>query len=115
MNEKINAFLNELPEELREKAKTIKTQEELMEFLSDNDVELPEDALDAVAGGCGSSQPSPTSEVFKGECPDCGGDLNGYEIDEIDRQPITRARCPKSNKTYYYRHNDFYRTWYPIG
>ena len=112
MNEKINAYLNELPEELREKAKTIKTQEELMEFLSDNDVELPEDALDAVAGGCGGDD---EKQIYPNACPDCGGDLNGYEIDEIDRQPVTRARCPKSNKAYYYRHNDFYRTWYPIG
>ena len=51
MNEKYKEYLKDLPPELQEKAKDIKTQEELLEFLSDNDVELPEDALDAVSGG----------------------------------------------------------------
>ena len=53
MNEKYKEYLKDLPPELQEKAKDIKTQEELLEFLSDNDVELPEDALEAVSGGSG--------------------------------------------------------------
>ena len=52
MNEKFSEYLKDLPPELQEKAKDIKTQEELNEFLSDNDIELPEDALEAVSGGC---------------------------------------------------------------
>ena len=51
MNEKFSEYLKDLPPELQEKAKDIKTNEELMEFLSENDVELPEDVLEAVAGG----------------------------------------------------------------
>ena len=51
MNEKINALLNGLSPELQEKAKDIKTREELLEFLSENDIELPEETLGAVAGG----------------------------------------------------------------
>ena len=51
MNEKYNEYLKDLPPELQEKAKGIKTREELMEFLSDNDIELPEETLGAVAGG----------------------------------------------------------------
>ena len=51
MNEKYKEYLKDLPPELQEKAKDIKTNEELMEFLSDNDIELPEDVLDAVSGG----------------------------------------------------------------
>ena len=51
MNEKINALLNGLSPELQEKAKDIKTREELLEFLSENDIELPEETLGAIAGG----------------------------------------------------------------
>ena len=60
MNEKYKDYLKDLSPELQEKAKDIKTQEELLEFLSDNDIEIPEDALDAVSGGngCGNSENS---------------------------------------------------------
>ena len=61
MNEKYKDYLKDLSPELQEKAKDIKTQEELLEFLSDNDVELPEDVLDAVSGGsgCGNDDDCP--------------------------------------------------------
>ena len=61
MNEKYKDYLKDLPPELQEKAKDIKTNEELMEFLSDNDVELPEDVLEAVSGGggCGNDDDCP--------------------------------------------------------
>ena len=65
MNEKFSEYLKDLPPELQEKAKDIKTQEELLEFLSDNDVEIPEDALDAVSGGNGCSN----SEGNSGAAP----------------------------------------------
>ena len=56
MNEKVNAFIKDLPPELQEKAKDIKTQEELMEFLSDNDIELPDEALEAGATVVGTGR-----------------------------------------------------------
>ena len=61
MNEKFSEYLKDLPPELQEKAKGIKSREELNEFLSDNDVELPEDALKAVSGGggCGNDDDCP--------------------------------------------------------
>ena len=68
MNEKYKDYLKDLPPELQEKAKDIKTNEELLEFLSDNDVELPEDALEAVSGGngCdGESAPCAHTSVSK--------------------------------------------------
>ena len=65
MNEKYKDYLKDLSPELQEKAKDIKTQEELLEFLSDNDIEIPEDALDAVAGGNGCSN----SEGNSGAAP----------------------------------------------
>ena len=107
MNEKINAILNGLSPELQEKAKDIKTQEELMEFLSENDVELPEDALDAVAGGSSCDGPcahtsASTLESFYGadvvppglngeyrcaQCNACGAILYYF-----NNRPYTKAQ-----------------------
>ncbi|MBO6140608.1 MAG: hypothetical protein J6O40_02345 [Ruminococcus sp.] len=54
MNEKLEKMINDLPIELQEKAKQCKSLEELNDFLADNEIELPEDALDSVSGGgCG--------------------------------------------------------------
>ena len=96
MNEKYSEYLKDLPPELQEKAKDIKTQEELMEFLSDNDIELPEDALDAVSGGsgCGNNDDCPQGgkhdwakvEVYGGgmyakfRCRKCGKEKNGGNV-----------------------------------
>lgn len=57
MNEKYAGFIKDLPPELQEKAKELKTSEEFEDFISENDVELSDDVLDAVAGGiagCGN-------------------------------------------------------------
>ena len=106
MNEKYREYLKTLSPELREKAKNIKTQEELNEFLSENDIELPEDALEAVSGGCGEPE---GKQIFPNACPDCGGDLEYAGILEAPRpSPFSSfgsveyalGRCPKTQKTY---------------
>ena len=80
-----------------------------MEFLSDNDVEIPEDALDAVSGGCGSesesSNENPAAIVFKGECPDCGGDLVYHDncVVSLAEGNCVRAHC-KQTGVLYFRH-----------
>ena len=51
MNEKFKELLSSLSPEMQEKAKACKNTQELNEFIADNDIELPEDALDMVAGG----------------------------------------------------------------
>ena len=100
MNEKFSEYLKDLPPELQEKAKDIKTQEELLEFLSDNDVEIPEDALDAVAGGsscdgtCAHTNTYQVNDEFYGrmrddtpgyfrlyKCCACGADLAKFSSD----------------------------------
>ena len=101
MNEKYSEYLKDLPPELQEKAKDIKTQEELMEFLSENDIELPEDALENVSGGCLLENEYEKGTVFSRQCPDCGGDLL-YIGSKGDIYPlVATARCPKSNIVYY--------------
>ena len=101
MNEKYSEYLKDLPPELQEKAKDIKTNEELLEFLSDNDVELPEDALEAVSGGCLLVNEYEKGTVFPRQCPDCGGDLLYIGSKEGIYPLVASARCPKSNIVYY--------------
>ena len=85
MNENFEKYIEGLSPELQEKARECKTKEELNEFIADNDLEIPEDALEAVSGGCGTSTP-PTPD----KCNKCGakvsnctdsdlGDILAYE------------------------------------
>ena len=101
MNEQFAQYLKDLPPELQEKAKDIETMEELNEFLAENDVELPEDALEAVSGGCLLANEYDKGTVFSGQCPDCGGDLLYIGSKGDIYPPVASARCPKSNKVYY--------------
>ena len=61
MNEKFEKYIKDLSPELQEKARECKTTEELNEFLAENDIELPEDALEMVSGG-----------ICTGDCPKGG-------------------------------------------
>ena len=101
MNEKYSEYLKDLPPELQEKAKNIKTRGELNEFLSDNDVELPEEALENVSGGCLLENEYDKGTVFSRQCPDCGGDLLYIGSKEDIYPLVASARCPKSNIVYY--------------
>ncbi|MBO6140620.1 MAG: hypothetical protein J6O40_02405 [Ruminococcus sp.] len=53
MKTEFEKLINELSPELQEKARACKTMEEFNEFIADNEIEIPEDALDMVAGGAG--------------------------------------------------------------
>ena len=52
MNEIFEEYIKDLSPELQEKARQCKTKEELNAFIAENELELPEDALESVAGGC---------------------------------------------------------------
>ena len=117
MNEKYSEYLKDLPPELQEKAKDIKTREELMEFLSDNDVELPEDALDAVSGGCTVPNQYNDGEIFPKACPDCGGDLVYHDncvVSSYEGNCI-RAHCKQTGELYFRHRKEYwwenYQTW----
>lgn len=62
-NINIDEYIKEmdLSPELAEKARQCNTSSELMELAADNDIELPEDALEMVSGGslCGSGKSDP--------------------------------------------------------
>ncbi|MBQ1536395.1 MAG: hypothetical protein IIZ62_07200 [Ruminococcus sp.] len=78
MDKKIEAYIAELPAELQEKARQCKDMRELSEFVAENDIELSEDALEMVAGGCGTSEPKQGDLVDK-NCPNCGKQLRFHQ------------------------------------
>lgn len=53
MNEELmnNDFFKNIPEEVKEKLKNCKSEEEAMEVLRDNMIEIPPEELKNVAGG----------------------------------------------------------------
>ena len=88
MNVKFSEYLKDLPPELQEKAKGIKTREELNEFLSENDIELPEETLGAVAGGGLCEEDKCTN----------GGAHNYQKVDYDSYSRCTIYRCSVCNK-----------------
>ena len=66
MKELIKGIYGHLTDEQKEKAKACKTMDELMTLAGEWGIELPDEALDAVSGGCSSS------------CSDCGEDCGSY-------------------------------------
>ena len=94
--EELEKYIGELSPEMQEKARACKTKEELNDLLAENDVELSEDALEAVAGGCSAS----SAEYNKGDpmpyhCPDCGCQL--YYWDSVFENTTQRERMYCNN------------------
>ena len=53
----LEEYIKDLSPELQEKARACKTKDELLELAADEDMEIPEDALEMVAGGkCGGHE-----------------------------------------------------------
>ena len=55
----LEEYIKDLSPELQEKARACKTKEELNAFIAENDLELPSEVLESVAGGCTSTKPQP--------------------------------------------------------
>ncbi len=53
LNELLNKALASLNDEQKKKAKACKTAKELLDLLTESGVELPDEALEKVAGGMG--------------------------------------------------------------
>ena len=115
-NEKIEMFIGDLSPELQEKARQCKDMQELQTMLAENDVELSDDALEAVAGGCSSSHHCSNIDLekkkvlfwdealwvwfYKRQCKDCGRisfacvDYNSGRSQEITEQQYIERYCP---------------------
>ena len=85
MNENFEKYIEGLSPELQEKARACKTTEELNDFVADNDLEIPEDALEMVSGGCGTSH--------------C--EHSFIQIEEIDMMPVFGSSGPVGNAIHY--------------
>ena len=64
---------------MQEKARECRTKDELNEFIADNDLELPEDALELVAGGCGTSTPPPVPD----KCNKCNAKVTQCTTNDV--------------------------------
>ena len=63
LNEQLNKALASLTEEQKKKAKACRTAKELLDFLAEAGIELPDEALDKVSGG--KDDPSTTLTEFR--------------------------------------------------
>ena len=80
-NENLEKYIGELSPEMQEKARACKDMKELNALLAENDVELSEDALSAVAGGCSKSDPwKDTGDIMPYRCPECNQNLYYWDM-----------------------------------
>ncbi len=79
--EELEKYIGELSPELQAKARQCKDMGELNALLAENDVELSEDALEAVAGGCSlSSDCYDQGDLTTAKCPACGCQLYYWDM-----------------------------------
>ena len=83
MDEIMKAIFDDLTDEQKEKAKQCKTMDELMALAGEWGIELPDEALDHVNGGCVGGE-SPCGEhdpcARYDECPRDSGDIQCAHI-----------------------------------
>ena len=97
--EDLKKYSIDLSPELQEKARQCKTMEELQKFFAENDIELPEEVLDAVSGGCG------TTRGLK--CTICGGNPMQYIRSEPCYEGFVMAmfyQCPSCKRMHFTGH-----------
>ena len=70
MTENFERYIKDLSPELQNKARALKTKDELMEFLAENDIELSDEVLEMVSGGCGVAEACSTEKHVKAHCVD---------------------------------------------
>ena len=100
MNEKFEKYLKDLSPELQEKARQCKTVEELNAFISENEIELPEEALEMVAGGICSGGHE-CNQVSVLETWHCGEDPRPI-IKGVECNILTKRQCSKCGRVQYF-------------
>ena len=117
-NLELEKYVGELSPELQKKARECKDMQELNALLAENDVELSEDALKAVAGGCShSSSVYDQGDPMPYKCPECGCTLYYWDMcyEEKDCPSIYRMycnnpKCSSYNNGLWYIHPDYFKT-----
>ena len=77
--EELEKYVGELSPEMQEKARQCKDMQELNALLAENDVELSEEVLQAVAGGCTVSDKHPKGTLMDYECSQCSSKLKYWD------------------------------------
>ena len=103
MKQELEQYIGELSPDMQEKARQCKTMEELNALLAENEVELSDDALEAVAGGCSVSDEAyhkgdKVTRRSRALCPLCKKVLLYWDVcnDERSYSYITRMYCNNS-------------------
>ena len=116
--EELEKYVGELTPEMQEKARQCKTMDELNALLAENDAELSEDALKAVAGGCSASSVKyntgdPVTEFKRALCPLCGQQLYYWDMCKhekgcycIIRMYCSNPSCSSYNNGLWFAHAD---------
>ena len=108
MNENYEKYIKDLSPELQEKARACKTKEELNAFLAENEIELPEDALKMVSGGCSASNKKlDQGDLVNEYCPECHQKLRYWDACYRDGLPKDRYYCERCNNGLYYKAVEF--------
>ena len=107
MNENFEKYIEGLSPELQEKARACKTTEELNAFIAENDLELPEEALELVSGGCGTSHCNhnfvKTEEISMMPVLEINGPVgNAIYYNGVQVENIMTKQCSKCAETHYY-------------
>ena len=100
----LEEYIKDLSPELKEKARACKTKDELMQLAADEDMEIPEDALEAVAGGCTSGG---CNHIFQeteriGMLPNWGSNDNNIKYNGKIVDNLITEVCSKCGETHYY-------------
>ena len=97
-------YIKDLSPELQEKARACKTKDELMQLVADEDLEIPMEALEGVAGGCTSKGCEHSFQETEriGMLPYLGSNdkhitYNGKVVNSL----ITKV-CSKCGETHYF-------------
>lgn len=102
LNEALKGMWDSLTDEQREKAKACKTMDELTLLAGGMGVELPDELLDAVAGGS-----HPLKKKDGSRCPYCGKTAQPSSAQSFTEKMIKGDRavkfyCAKGNHGYFY-------------
>jgi len=114
-NNELEKYLGEIPPELQEKARQCKNKKELNKLIAENDLELSEDALAAVAGGGSCTNVCLThGQKVNISCPECGKALYYYDRTwtEGDRYYCKNSDCTANKERWLF--SEVYGTLHTI-
>ncbi len=104
LNEALKGMWESLSDEQKEKAKKCRTMDELMQLAGRYGIELPDEALDAVAGGI--TWPHDATGTWENHtCPYCKKTKNIHVLAKeggyVGNDLVRKCTCPSCNRVYY--------------